>query len=1111
MSSPPLSVETHQSSASAQPSPSDSTPPTTDNNDQPQKAPASPRPMRKYTRQQLVSLSNSPLVKPPPNMPDLKVWFGSENENLVKKDEPTTPNTTRDRRFRRDAEDGADLPARPTFRTALTQPSQMGNFKHQSLRASDRDRDREREREGDKERDRDKDGHERLRHAKLIMLICYPQLSDKFDRDRLALPLSGGRKERDAAPHLNSSSSRSSQTLSSNAASRRAEGREAAKKKVGAEPPRSSRDDRSENSRREDRERARSRARDSSRAKREASVSQRDREDAREKPSRGDRDRDDHRRDKDDSRRDRENDTEDDPRHWRDDGKRDERLAARRDRERARDKDNNWESADKRWGTGDDREGRYKRAGRDRKGGNATEEAKEKEDRREKEREKEKEPAWMDAYIPSENMSGILGGQDPNGGLDGIQAWKKGMKEKESKEKEASGQTVAKNSTPDKSSLPTSSGNLDEIQMFKLMMKQEEEKRKTETVVNTSQTGELKSTSGKSETPPESTQPIVRDIDNGPVQPLPRNTLSPSVENPSSQDPSAAFSFSMKDLGKALPTAEPPAEQGLLPLAGAPDSTQRLASKQSTDFDAGFQPPPGSRLLAFARGPSAKTGNGNAPQNTSQVLNGALPNIGTALPPFSKNEPPRPPSAFSPFEDPARQLYGLEEPRNSNLPLNVQSRTVIEQTISASITAQAEPNFNGAGSRSGSRFAKFFDGKAREGPPQAGRPSVSGGFTSPSPSQLQRQEQVSLVTANTNDHRAMEELFAMLNNSSQRNNPGHGPPSNPNPLLNNTQAFGTPGPGLHALQHQHILQQQQQHHNHRLEPLYDSRADDRNFVPDGMVPGLRPMPPPPARGREGPFIDQLEEPLPYNFQRIPHQPQQHIRNVEPLYPQSGPAPLFAQHSGRSSGGLNMPSLQQPQVRGGPSPNINQGSPVSNVQQQRLPPGLANLGGRPPHEPSQFIGLPGMPSNLPHNALHGNGPLGPQQLPFNNFNGANNMGFNNNQIRGPMPGPNLPHTNPQHPLGGLGPNVDPRLPNPHHLMGLGGSGNNGTRANGGFHQGPTNPAHLGMRPQQQQAHLPPHMLPHHLIPPHLQQQGHPTSNNPPAHDLMALLMGGSQRE
>ena len=35
-----------------------------------------PPPFRKYTRQQLVHLSTSPLVKPPPNMPELKVWFG---------------------------------------------------------------------------------------------------------------------------------------------------------------------------------------------------------------------------------------------------------------------------------------------------------------------------------------------------------------------------------------------------------------------------------------------------------------------------------------------------------------------------------------------------------------------------------------------------------------------------------------------------------------------------------------------------------------------------------------------------------------------------------------------------------------------------------------------------------------------------------------------------------------------------------------------------------------------------------------------------------------------------------------------------------------------------
>jgi hypothetical protein len=51
---------------------------------------------------------------------------------------------------------------RTSFRSTLTQPSQMGNFKHQSLR--DRDKDRE---EKDRERDsRDKDTHERLRHVR---------------------------------------------------------------------------------------------------------------------------------------------------------------------------------------------------------------------------------------------------------------------------------------------------------------------------------------------------------------------------------------------------------------------------------------------------------------------------------------------------------------------------------------------------------------------------------------------------------------------------------------------------------------------------------------------------------------------------------------------------------------------------------------------------------------------------------------------------------------------------------------------------------------------------------------------------------------------------------
>jgi len=50
----------------------------------------------------------------------------------------------------------------------------MGNFKHQSSRATDRDRDRERDRDGDKERERDirdKEGQERLRHVSFIPLL----------------------------------------------------------------------------------------------------------------------------------------------------------------------------------------------------------------------------------------------------------------------------------------------------------------------------------------------------------------------------------------------------------------------------------------------------------------------------------------------------------------------------------------------------------------------------------------------------------------------------------------------------------------------------------------------------------------------------------------------------------------------------------------------------------------------------------------------------------------------------------------------------------------------------------------------------------------------------
>jgi hypothetical protein len=211
--------------------------------------------------------------------------------------------------------------------------------------------------------------------------------------------------------------------------------------------PENSRREREDRNRDKDRERARSRHRDSSRSKRETSS----------------------------SRRDRDRDEEDDGRHWRDDGKRDERMAARRERDRARAQER--ESDDRRWPPGEDRDGgRYKRnTGRERKTGGTADVVKEKEDRQ-----KEKEPAWMGTYIPSESTSGILGGQDPNGKLDGIQAWKRDLKDTRDKEVSATTIALSKAITKPISSTSDSDNPLDEIQIFRLLMKKEEDKKRLE-------------------------------------------------------------------------------------------------------------------------------------------------------------------------------------------------------------------------------------------------------------------------------------------------------------------------------------------------------------------------------------------------------------------------------------------------------------------------------------------------------------------------------------------------------------------------------------------------------------------------------------------------------
>jgi hypothetical protein len=88
----------------------------------------------------------------------------------------------------------------------------------------------------------------------------------------------------------------------------------------------------------------------------------------------------------------------------------------------------------------------------------------------------------MDTYIPSDSGVGILGGKAEDGELDGIQAWKLGMKEKERKEREcdvsrSSGDAEHAQVT-DSQAVPPLEPPLDEIQLFKLMIKREEEKNK---------------------------------------------------------------------------------------------------------------------------------------------------------------------------------------------------------------------------------------------------------------------------------------------------------------------------------------------------------------------------------------------------------------------------------------------------------------------------------------------------------------------------------------------------------------------------------------------------------------------------------------------------------
>ncbi|KAJ6627233.1 hypothetical protein B0H10DRAFT_2185434 [Mycena sp. CBHHK59/15] len=915
------------------------------------------RPLMIYTRPQILHLQSSPLVKSPPDMPELKHWFGEHEPSLGKKDsEPTTPNSTRDRRFRRDAEDG-ETSTRPSFRSTLSQPSQMGNFKHQSLRDRDRDRDGDKDRERDI---RDKEGQERLRN-----------LSDKYDRDRLAAP-SALRKERDIAPHLAADSTiRGSASLST--PGRRTEGRDGAKKKVGevSEDWRrggdARRQDRYENSRgnREDRERPRSRGRDSSRPRRDVSSSRRDRDrDTEDRELGGDR-RDDHRKQpRDDNRR-----TRDD--HRRNGMNTDESatgtpLSAIKMRVKTLGDGGMTGNEMREWQPGvtlriKERDGRSKRNHRDRRTGATADDGKDREDRRDREREKEKEKDLHGWTLTSPILLKFWGVKVERAEWT---AFKSGRR----------------------------------IQLFKMLMKREEEKKQVDASVS---------------------ENTVALMDTAPPPPGIRVQQKVSKITP-----------------KAVSQIRTTMHLLLQMFFPNPINAQNAASNaEKVTTDPPWSLPLRSSILRKdpVFWPSAPVLRPNQPAflnpPTVQTPTRKMPAL--SIPPFQvRSESLR--TGFSPFEDQSRMSFGLEEPRDH--------------------------------------------GKAFLGTPEPMRRGGDDRHTT---------WDWRLV------HTLTQSLIRLLLVMPQARAVGW-----PNSLIvqrpnlvspNSAPSSGGISFGQQAQNNLQMLQQQQQqpshlhlHSNNRLDSLYESRLDDRNFMPDGMVPGLRSAPPPRSRDSAVIYSDSIDDAIHFNQPRLPPQ---HHRGLDQMY---GPVPsVYPQQGGRNAG---IP--MQPQYRGGPSP-------ISNPQQQRLPPGLANLGGRPPLDGSQFIGMPGLPSPGLHTGMQ------PQmRVP----------GSTTHPLQGGVQ---------HHQLASLGhPNLDLRGPNHNQaqLLGLGGGGMRGIGIGGFGPQGPAQmqqPLHVmrqqqeqqQRQQQQQQLHqqqLPPHMMPHHL------QVGHPHQQQGPNNqtDLMALLMGGT---
>jgi hypothetical protein len=264
---------------------------------------------------------------------------------------------------------------------------------------------------------------------------------------------------------------------------------------------------------------------------------------------------------------------------------------------------------------------------------------------------------------------------------------------------------------------------------------------------------------------------------------------------------------------------------------------------------------------------------------------------------------------------------------------------------------------------------------------------------------------------------------------------------------------------MQQLQQQH-LQQQRYPSGSRQEIHPGPQArEDRQFLPDGMVPGLRGGPTP---GRQNFYNEQYDDGMSFGGQRLAPSGRVH----DQLLPGQIQSAASLGH-GRNAG---LPQ-QQPMYGRGPSPH------QMSVQRGQL----QHLGSRPPHDPQQFMGMGG------------------HQQPFNGMGGTASFGGGGGgghpQMRG---GPPLIPAGP----GGM---LDMRGAQSQMLSpGQGGGVGGGARASG---YGLQQQQGISMPPSRQQ--MPPQfssqmggggMLPAQMSP--------PLGQDPQANPLMALLLGRS---